>query len=120
MTMLQWQHLFSGGILQRGREYYKMNKVRSLIRDGDTYYATVEGAEDYEVVIRIENSRVSSMRCDCPYAEDGSRCKHMAAALYEITARDTPAFSIRPLSGWGKRKYCCIYWHKREHNRYKK
>ncbi len=95
--MLQWQHLFSGGILQRGRDYYKQNKVRSLIRDGDIYYATVEGTEDYEVVVRIENDRVSSMRCSCPYAEDGNRCKHMAAALYEITARDMPVLPSRSL-----------------------
>ena len=95
MTMLQWQHLFSGGVLQRGRDYYKQNKVRSLIRDGETWYATVEGAADYEVVIRIENSRVSSMQCSCPYAEDGNRCKHMAAALYEITARDMPVLPTR-------------------------
>ena len=95
--MLQWQHLFSGGILQRGRDYYKQNKVRSLIRDGDTYYATVEGTEDYEVVVRIENNRVSSMHCSCPYAEDGNRCKHMAAALYEITARDMPVLPSRPI-----------------------
>ena len=95
--MLQWQHLFSGGILQRGRDYYKQNKVRSLIRDGDTYYATVEGAEDYEVVVRIENNRISSMHCSCPYAEDGNRCKHMAAALYEITARDMPVLPSRPI-----------------------
>lgn len=25
------------------------------------------------------------MFCDCPYAEDGNYCKHMAAVLYEIT-----------------------------------
>ena len=95
--MLRWQHLFSGTILQRGRDYYRQNKVRSLIRDGDTYYATVEGTEDYQVIIRVEDSRVSYMRCECPYAEDGNRCKHMAAALYEITARDVPVLPTRAL-----------------------
>ena len=93
--MIQWQHLFSGSILQRGREYYKQNKVRSLIRDGETYYATVEGTTDYQVVIRVEKDRVSSMSCECPWAEDGNRCKHMAAALYEITARDVPLPGFR-------------------------
>ena len=47
--MLQWQHLFSASTLQLGREYYKKNKVRSLIQDGDLYYASVEGTEEYEV-----------------------------------------------------------------------
>jgi uncharacterized Zn finger protein len=63
--MLQWQHLFSTAILQRGREYYKKNKVRSLIQDGDLYYASVEGTEEYEVQIRIQGDRVDFMSCEC-------------------------------------------------------
>ena len=88
--MLQWQHLFSTAILQRGREYYKKNKVRSLIQDGDLYYASVEGTEEYEVQIRIQGDRLDFMSCECPYAQDGNRCKHMAATLYEIAAREIP------------------------------
>ena len=88
--MLKWQHLFSAAILQRGRDYYRKNRVRSLIRDGDLYYATVEGSEDYQVSIRIEGDKPTEMSCECPYAGDGGRCKHMAAALYEIAARDVP------------------------------
>ena len=88
--MIQWQHLFAVSILNRGREYYRKNKVRSLIRDGETFYATVEGSEEYEVEIRLEGSHVAEMQCSCPYAEDGSNCKHMVAALYEIAARETP------------------------------
>ena len=30
------------------------------------------------------------MSCECPYAQDGNRCKHMAATLYEIVAREVP------------------------------
>ncbi len=88
--MLQWQHLFSGTILQRGREYYKKNKVRTLIQDGELYYASVEGNEEYEVQIRIRGDRIADMSCECPYAQDGNRCKHMAAVLYEIVAREIP------------------------------
>ena len=90
MSMLRWQHLFSAAILQRGREYYRKNKVRSLIQDGELYYASVEGTEEYEVQIRIRGDEIVSMDCDCPYAEDGNRCKHMAAVLYEIVAREIP------------------------------
>ena len=88
--MLQWQHLFSTTILQRGREYYRKNKVRSLIQDGDLYYASVEGTEEYEVQVRLRGGRVDFMSCECPYARDGNRCKHMAATLYEIAAREIP------------------------------
>lgn len=88
--MLQWQHLFSAAILQRGREYYKKNKVRSLIQDGDLYYASVEGTEEYEVQVRVQGDRVAEMSCECLFAGDGNRCKHMAAVLYEIVAREVP------------------------------
>ena len=96
--MIQWQHLFPVSILNRGREYFRKNRVRSLIQDGSTYYAAVEGSREYEVEIRLErepgtlrgNTRVAEMHCDCPHAQEGNNCKHMAAALYEIAARETP------------------------------
>ena len=88
--MLQWQHLFSATILQHGREYYKKNKVRSLIQDGDLYYASVEGTKEYEVQVLICGGKIDRMTCECPYAQDGYRCKHMAATLYEISAREIP------------------------------
>ncbi len=90
MSLLQWQHLFSVAVLQRGREYYRKNKVRSLIQDGELYYASVEGTEEYEVQVRIHDNKVVSTSCECPYAQDGNRCKHMAAVLYEIVAREIP------------------------------
>ena len=53
--MLQWQHLFPTAVVQRGREYYKKNLVRSLIRDGETYYAAVQG---------VSGNRSASGRAD--------------------------------------------------------
>ncbi len=88
--MLLWQHLFSGSILQQGREYYRNNRVRSLIQDGELYYASVQGTVEYEVQVRVRDNKVISMDCECAYAKDGNRCKHMAAVLYEIVAREIP------------------------------
>ena len=34
--------------------------------------------------MEIYDNEVVDMFCDCPYAEDGNYCKHMAAVLYEI------------------------------------
>lgn len=48
------------------------------------YNAIVEGTEEYQVEIEIQDDRVRDMFCDCPYAEDGNYCKHMAAVLYEL------------------------------------
>ncbi len=97
--MLQWQHLFSTSILQQGREYFKKNRVRSLIRDGETYYAAVQGTEEYQVTVRLRGDQVQSMICDCPYAGDGNRCKHMAATLYEISAREVPGARVEKRPG---------------------
>ena len=49
----------------------------------DFVRASVLGTEEYEVEISLINAEVSDMYCSCPYAEDGSNCKHMAAVLYE-------------------------------------
>ena len=35
------------------------------------------------------------MSCTCPYAKDGSRCKHMAAVLYRLES-ERPEKTIRP------------------------
>ena len=29
---------------------------------------------------------IEDMLCDCPYAEDGNYCKHMAAVLFAVDA----------------------------------
>ena len=58
--------------------------VVSLKQTESGYNAIVEGTEEYQVEIEIQDDRVRDMFCDCPYAEDGNYCKHMAAVLYEL------------------------------------
>lgn len=82
--MKNWKKLFASRILNRGYEYYIDDLVEDLYRDGDTVYATVNGADDYEVEITLYGGEVEDMFCSCPYAEDGNYCKHMAAVLYEL------------------------------------
>ena len=57
-----------------------------LERTEDGYAAIVEGTEEYEVEILLEGDSVEDMFCDCPYAEDGNACKHMAAVLFAVDA----------------------------------
>lgn len=52
------------------------------------YHALVEGTEDYEVDIEVEDGQICEMYCTCPYVEDGNNCKHMAAVLCEIEERE--------------------------------
>ena len=86
--MNNWRDLFQDHILARGEMYYYDGAVLELHKTEHGYRAVVEGTEDYEVEIEIEEGEVCEMYCSCPYAEDGSHCKHMAAVLYEIEEQD--------------------------------
>ena len=80
----KWECLFADRIRERGLDYYLDGCVDEVSCTDDTVSATVHGTEDYEVNLVIENGIVLDMDCDCPYAEDGSHCKHEAALLYYI------------------------------------
>lgn len=79
-----WKELFRTHILQRGLNYYDMGLVSTLRKTESGYTAVVEGTEDYEVNIEIEDDRIYDMECTCPYADAGNYCKHMAAVLFEV------------------------------------
>ena len=66
-----------------------MTRSRPMRRIGNTYIACVEGTEDYEVEITIEDGKAKDMNCTCPYA-DTDNCKHMAAMLFTLETEDLP------------------------------
>lgn len=86
--MKTWQEYFLPRILERGWNYYKDGAVQSLTTTPTGYRATVSGTEDYEVEIELEGDEIAEMYCDCPYADDGNYCKHMAAVLYAVEEGD--------------------------------
>ena len=88
MQMGSWKNWFQLHILERGRTYFEEGRVSDLERTEDGYTATVEGTEEYEVEILLEGDTIEDMLCDCPYAEDGNACKHMAAVLFAISAAE--------------------------------
>ena len=81
---MNWYTMFQPHILDRGIEYYEGGAVTEfeISSDGHEINAIVEGAEDYNVEIHVRGDVVESMECDCPYAESGNKCKHMAAVLF--------------------------------------
>lgn len=79
--MNNWQDRFAPHILERGVNYYKKGKVGELARIDGGYSAFVHGREDYHVEIFLDEGELIGMRCNCPYAESGENCKHMAAVL---------------------------------------
>ena len=88
MQMGSWKNWFQPHILERGRTYFEEGRVSDLERTEDGCIATVEGTEEYEVEILLEGDTIEDMLCDCPYAEDGNACKHMAAVLFAISAAE--------------------------------
>ena len=89
MSKIEWKKYFRPHILERGREYYREDRVTELSdRDGNIT-ACVEGSEPYGVEIEYSGKDIFFMSCDCPYAEGGENCKHMAAVLYAWEAGET-------------------------------
>ncbi len=74
-------------ILQKGQDYWNNNAVDDLIETADGYEATVFGTDDYEVYVDVDNGTVEHWSCDCLY-DWGPICKHVAAVLFEIEARN--------------------------------
>ena len=81
---MNWGTIFGKTILDRGRAYYDAGKVKNLRYENGSYQAMVRGSLPYRVEIRVEGNTIRSMSCTCSYAEDGHRCKHMAAVLIAI------------------------------------
>ncbi len=86
--MESWKNWFQPHILERGRTYFDEGRVSDLERTEDGYTATVGGTEEYEVEILLDGDFIEDMICDCPYAEDGNACKHMAAVLFAVSAAE--------------------------------
>lgn len=81
---MEWYNLFRQHILDRGAEYYQDGYVEKIdIKDGHIT-AKVEGTNLYSVDIDFDGEEVVYMTCDCPYAEEGNNCKHMAAVLFKF------------------------------------
>jgi len=83
--MKNWRNLFANHILDRGENYYRTGAVTDVKKDEDgDYEAIVIGSDDYHVEINFDHGEIEDLWCDCPHAEDGNHCKHMAAVLYHL------------------------------------
>ena len=86
--MKSWKNWFQPHILERGRACFAEGRVADLERTGDSYTATVEGTAEYKVEILLDGDSIEDMICDCPYAENGNACKHMAAVLFAVATTE--------------------------------
>ena len=90
--MLEWEDYFEPHILERGRNYARKGAVQHIRKQGDVIEAVVAGSEYYKVRLQYDGHFLSEHYCSCPYAADGSFCKHMAAVLYETDANNEEDF----------------------------
>ena len=88
MSKVEWKKYFQPHILERGREYYQEDRVAELSDRDNDITACVGGSELYGVEIKYSGKNIEYMSCDCPYAEGGENCKHMAAVLLAWEARE--------------------------------
>ena len=72
------------GILSRGFEYYTEKRVKDVFFKGNITTAKVLGNDTYDVSVEVDNGLFIDGDCTCPYASNGSYCKHMAALLYYL------------------------------------
>ncbi|WP_071458625.1 SWIM zinc finger family protein [Bacillus massilinigeriensis] len=85
MNINNFEKYVSKTILDRGYDYYMAGNVVDTYSEGDNeYFFDVEGSEDYEVEVKLDNKgEIIYSDCDCPY-DLGPICKHEVAAFFEL------------------------------------
>ena len=78
------QVFFDDVILKRGLDYFREGRIQEVYRKNGHFYSTVEGTYPYNVKIEIKDDDIEEMYCNCPYADEGCYCKHMAGTLIYI------------------------------------
>lgn len=83
MAHYHWSELFPPHIWQRGQNYYRDGNILDIRYHGNCVTAKIEGTEIYNVSVTLNErtNGIEDFSCDCPYGEDGTPCKHLAALL---------------------------------------
>ena len=98
MLHFNWKRMFPPHILQRGKDYYEDERVLLHRWYGSKLIADVEGTEIYTVSVTFDAAKkeITAHSCDCPYGEDGTPCKHLAAVLYSLDCDDDTETAEEP------------------------
>ncbi len=67
--------------LERGKNYFRQGKVRSLAQYGDEISAEVWGQYQYTVRLWLHKGQLD-YQCSCPVGRDGAFCKHAVATAF--------------------------------------
>ena len=83
-----WEEYFRNRILERGWNYYEQGRVSEVTQELEWFSGFVSGTHTYYVELGLDEDfdiDPELMYCDCPHAQDGNLCKHMAALLYYVS-----------------------------------
>jgi len=72
---------------ERGRNYYRQDRIQEIEIDGGEIRATVRGSNDYDVAIDTVDETIKT-HCSCPYDHAGD-CKHIVAVLLAVDDKET-------------------------------
>lgn len=82
-----WEQFFENHILERGREYFELGLVKKVEVKDKITRAIVDGSKEYKVEIN-DTRHGLKLSCDCPYADTGEYCKHLAAVLFYLDEKE--------------------------------
>lgn len=85
MNINNFEDYINDVILARGYDYYLEGAISDTeILEDNEYIFQVEGTDDYEVNVKIDDSgEILYSSCDCPY-DFGEVCKHEVAVYHEL------------------------------------
>ncbi len=83
-----WKDLFKDYILERGIDYFNRNFIENVYVKDNIIKSTVCGTKEYKVEIVTDNEAIIDLSCNCPYADSGENCKHMAAVLSYLESKE--------------------------------
>ena len=94
LTRLKLRRLAGEKAFERGAEYFAAGRVVSLTEHAGKLLGTVQGKEEYQVVLSLEG-RAIAFDCSCPMGVEGAFCRHCAAVGLAWLGGGIEASSVR-------------------------
>ena len=91
----------------RGARYFDAGMVGRVDDQGDIVFADVNNGRGaiYDVLIKFDGEDPTEIECNCPRYEDGFACKHIWAAVLELSSkRGASKTSSQPVKQRAKKK----------------
>ena len=84
--IVSYDEYFDDKSIKKGLEVYLSDKTFDLNQKDNGYTCKIKGSDIYDVSVSFKNdsNEVDTMTCTCPFAKEGSNCKHMYALLLKI------------------------------------